>query len=295
MIWTRSFPRLARGRGAKTASAGLALLLALLLLASTACLSWRQAPEPLPALVYAAAEEPQALILLLPGLLSDPEDFDRHGFVEAIQRARPNAEVRALDLHPGYYRDGVAEERVLEDHVLPARRRGVEEVQLIGISLGGYGAASFLSRFPDQVDGAILLAPWLGERELVEELRQAGGPTAWRAVQASEVALEDGPQDGSEGDPAVQLWLDLVPLLESSNPPKLWLAYGESDRFAGAHRQLATLLPAERTLSRDGGHRWRVWEQLLDDLVQAGALKPALELNQDAIESPPSEESRTNP
>jgi hypothetical protein len=40
------------------------------------------------------------------------------------------------------------------------------------------------------------------------------------------------------------------------------LGYGVDDRFAGAHRRFAELLPAERVRTAPGGHDWPAWRAL---------------------------------
>ena len=70
----------------------------------------------------------------------------------------------AVDAHYGYYGRRTLRERLAQDVVLPARSR-YREVWLVGISMGGMGALSYVAQYPDHIARALLLAPYLGETE----------------------------------------------------------------------------------------------------------------------------------
>jgi hypothetical protein len=56
-------------------------------------------------------------------------------------------------------------------------------------------------------------------------------------------------------------------LTSHRNSPPIYLAYGHGDRFAGAHRMLAAILPDDRIIALEGGHDWQSWEELWRRLV----------------------------
>jgi hypothetical protein len=57
--------------------------------------------------------------------------------------------------------------------------------------------------------------------------------------------------------------------------PRMWLGFGNADRFALAHRLMARSLPAAQVKETAGGHDWPVWLQLwklfLADMPAAAA------------------------
>jgi lauroyl/myristoyl acyltransferase/pimeloyl-ACP methyl ester carboxylesterase len=242
--------------------AGLGLLAAVSLLASVLALSCTtlRVPEiPLQTREYAPAGVGlgEAVVVLLPGRRSGPEAFERHGLVEVVRRARPEARVVAVDAHLGYYRKGVILERLWVDVLAAAHARG-SEIWLVGTSLGGAGALALATLHPDVVDGAVLLAPYLGSSDLITAIESAGGPRAWKAEDA--------------GDALSAMWVRTRDLAESEEGPRLFLGFGRQDRMARDSRLLAELLPADRVLLSAGGHRWAVWRGLLGGLVERGAL-----------------------
>jgi pimeloyl-ACP methyl ester carboxylesterase len=65
----------------------------------------------------------------------------------------------AVDAHAGYYLRQTVLERLREDVVAPARAAGYEKARLVGISLGGLGAALYATDHADHLAGLILLLP----------------------------------------------------------------------------------------------------------------------------------------
>lgn len=63
--------------------------------------------------------------------------------------------------------------------VFAPRRPGHDHVWVLGVSMGGLGALHYTQQHPDRVDGVIALAPYLGRRRLVAEIRDAGGLARW--------------------------------------------------------------------------------------------------------------------
>lgn len=192
-----------------------------------------------------------SLVLMLPGVSSPPEEFVEAGFLAALAAAAPGASAHVLDSHYGYYEDRSILARLHEEQVLPARAAGFRQVWLVGISLGGFGSLGYLARHPDAVDGVLALAPYLGPASLQREITAAGGPRAWAAGQTSS---DDAAMLGHA------LWRHLA--LSGTAGAKVHLGYGESDRFAHAHRLLAPLLPAAQVRTAPGGHDWPVWTAL---------------------------------
>lgn len=120
------------------------------------------------------------LVVMLPGAYSRPRDFVDEGFVDALRSRGVDADVQVVDAHLRYYEDKTIVERLRQDVVRPALARGVPQVWLVGISLGGFGALGYAARHGDEIAGVLALAPYLGRRSVLQELEAAGGPAAWR-------------------------------------------------------------------------------------------------------------------
>lgn len=198
------------------------------------------------------------LVIFLPGRGDRPEDFEERGLLAAARQAGLDADVLAVDAHLAYYYERVISERLWADVVTPARARGYRRLWLVGISLGGLGSVATLQEHPDAAAGLLVLAPYLGEPELVREIEAAGGLAHWR------------PGPAERDFRGVWAWLRGCATHGVPRPP-LWLAYGESDRYAYAHRLLASALPPERVLVAPGGHDWTAWSRLWADFLSRGA------------------------
>ena len=214
----------------------------------------------------AGASGQGTLVVMLPGVSSPPQEFVEAGFVSALAAVAPGASAHVLDSHYGYYEDGSILARLHEEQVLPARAAGFSRIWLVGISLGGFGALGYLTRYPQSVEGVLALAPYLGPASLQREIVAAGGPGAWAAARP--------PPD----DPRMlghALWhrlaLASAPVAsDSAAGAEVHLGYGESDRFAHGHRLLSPLLPPERVQTAAGGHDWPVWSALWQGWLGGG-------------------------
>lgn len=241
----------------------------LLALLAAACLSGcatlRSADGPLATLpVAVSSPEADCLVVLLPGRFDRPEAFVRNGFAEAAKRSGAKLDLLAVDAHLGYYRNGTVVERLYREVVAPARQR-YRQVWLAGISLGGAGAVMFAAEHPQEVDGLLLMAPYLGEEDLVAEIEGAGGLSAWQAPESPEAT-----------DFARRLWGWLKPYAEQKGPVPLFLGYGRDDDFARANHLLASELPGDRALVVPGGHDWRAWEAVWKGFVGRLCAEPLI-------------------
>ena len=225
------------------------------------CTFFRSATVPMPIAHYPApAANANGLLVLLPGIGDDPEDYATNGFVEMVQRANPRFDVICADAHFGYYRSQSVAQRLHDDVIAPVAER-YEHIWIGGISLGGLGSIAFLRDHKDLIDGAILLAPYMGEQEVIEEVRRAGGLRSWQPR-----AL---PVDASA---SVQLshWLWTYYHAVAEHPetmPELFLGYGEDDRFRISNGMVAETLPDRHKATLPGGHKWTVWKPLFAKLV----------------------------
>jgi pimeloyl-ACP methyl ester carboxylesterase len=237
---------------------------AALLVAATvllgACASLRPTPTPLRTLDLTPLPPPdtspaRCLVILLPGRHDSPGDFARADFAELAAQA--DADFLAVDAHLGYYYKRTVVDRLREDVIGPARSR-YDRIWLVGISLGGTGSLLYTIQHPGDVDGILLLAPFLGEEEVIEEVAAAGGLRGWRAPE---------PLDPSDFQRRLWAWL--------KNPGgeiPLYLGYGTGDDFARANGLLGRELPPERVFTVPGGHDWKAWRALWEKFLATEAL-----------------------
>jgi pimeloyl-ACP methyl ester carboxylesterase len=192
--------------------------------------------------------DPDRVLLLLPGRRSRPEDYETRGFVRAARESGIACEIVSPDAHLGYYMRRTIHVRLHEDILRPARSRGRDRVFLAGISLGALGSLITAHEFPGEVDALVLIAPYLGDDDIVGRIEEAGGLSGY---------APDRPEDLEN----LWVWLKGYAEAKETRPPLL-LAYGESDRFARAHRLLAAALPPDRVIREPGGHDWPTWGRL---------------------------------
>lgn len=206
----------------------------------------------------------ETLVVMLPGAYSRPPEFLAAGFPQALREHAVNADTLIVDSHLGYYSDRSVLRRLREEVVQPARAEGYRRIWLVGISLGGMGALGYAVRHGQDIDGVLVLAPYLGSRRLTQQVDEAGGPRAWRAAGLD----ADDPEDADEL--ARELWS--VFATPASVLPPVYLGYGRDDRFVSAHRRFAELLPGDRVCTAPGGHDWPVWRALWQSWLSQGRL-----------------------
>jgi len=239
------------------------LLLALALsLAMSGCATWRPVTVPLRTLVDAApcAQPPKTLLLLLPGSYSLPEEFVREGVVQAVRERRLAVDIVLVDAHVGYYRERSIVDRLRADVIEPARARGITHIWVAGISIGAVGAMLYADAHPGDVDGVVIIAPYLGQRLTAVEIAAAGGLAAWRAPATPVEADLDG---------ALWRWLQrqTTPGAPGRKIP-LVLGYGLDDRYAYNDEVLARAMAPSRVHTAPGGHDWSAWRPLWREIVE---------------------------
>ena len=241
---------------------------ALVLLGLSACAPFGDAKSPLPLEVAPASESPaRTLVVVLPGRRDDVDTLRDVGIARAFTQRWPHAEVVLAGATMAYYRDGSVTRRLHDEVIAPARARGVREVWLCGASMGGLGAMLYALEYPGEVDGLVLLAPYLGEPELIRGIAEGGGLRGWDPGPARPVTRDNF---------GVEVWKRLAQWArEPDAGPEIWIAFGREDRLAKAAPLLAELVPGDRLLIRDGGHQWRVWTPAAAEIAARIAKAPS--------------------
>lgn len=238
-----------------SASAALAVALA-------GCTRWLPAPVPMQSVRWAqrAAGHARCLVVFLPGLGDDAEDFERQGLVADVQRSGLSVDMIAAEATIGYYARGTFLPRLAADVVGPARARGYAEVWLIGNSMGGLGTVYYARAHTAEITGVLALAPYLGEAELIHEIEDQGGLAGWQAPPKVAAMTEDNYQR--------ELWRWLQAVIRGQERgPDLYLGFGMSDKLARQDELLAEALPDDHTFWIPGAHDWKTWRRLFEQFL----------------------------
>jgi pimeloyl-ACP methyl ester carboxylesterase len=232
------------------------LLVGLALFGGGGCAYLRRANEPMESERFVARGPRLArgAIVLLPGFGDRPATFERQGFVAALRRHAPEHDVIAADAHFGYYRAHSVVERLERDVIGPLRAQGYRELWLAGTSMGGFGAVAYARTHPERIAGLLLFAPYMGAREVTDEVVQAGGLCKYRAPERY--------VDDARGFTRANFGYLRRVACEPS-PVAVWLAVGQSDSLLPANQILGRALEPQRFLTLPGGHGWKVWTPAL--------------------------------
>jgi len=194
----------------------------------------------------------RTLVIVLPGFGVDAAEMMGHGIAGAIQEAWPEADVLLTSATFAYYRDGRLLERLQNEVVASALKKGYRRIWLAGASMGGMGALLYERERPGALEGIVLFAPFLGSNGLLHEIRAAGGLRRWDpGALPAEVGGDDYQRQVWN---MVKGWVDRPELAR-----RVWLFCGTNDRLIDGARLLAQELPGANFLELPGGHTWDTW------------------------------------
>jgi pimeloyl-ACP methyl ester carboxylesterase len=194
-------------------------------------------------------------VLLLPAAYTTPDDFLREGFVKAARARALPVDLVFVELKVQHLTDRTILRRLRHEVVLPARALGCRSIWLGGISIGGFVALAYAERYPEEIDGLCLLAPYLGNHIVTGEIERANGVHEWTP---GELAADDDER---------RIWRFIKE--HRARPSPLHLGFGRDDRFADSHRMMASALAPECVDVVPGGHEWPVWRQLWENFLDA--------------------------
>jgi pimeloyl-ACP methyl ester carboxylesterase len=187
---------------------------------------------------------------LLTGTYSEPEDFVREGFPQALRDHGIDAEVVMAEVRAAWFADGSIVRRIEESVVEPGRMRGHSRIWLAGISLGGLAALGYAARHARPLEGIALIAPYPATREVLREVDAAGGLERW------------DPEIPAGGDLEREAWRWLAHRDRDETRVVCYIASG--DRFAEGQRRIAATLGEGAARELPGGHDWPAWRALWD-------------------------------
>lgn len=224
------------------------------------------APVPMRAVDYPAAKPPaKCLVVFLPGMGDDADDFSKHGMVQEVQRRSLSIDVVAANATFGYYTRGIFPERLAADVMAPRNTGKYQQVWLIGNSMGGFGALFYSRQHTPDITGVLALSPFLGVDDLIDEIYAAGGLSKWKAP--AKVDKMD------EGNYQRELWRWLQAVTSGKEPsPQLYLGFGDNDKLRRADELLAEHVPQDHLYRDPGAHEWDSWHRLLTKFLDQGPL-----------------------
>ncbi len=201
------------------------------------------------------------LLVLLPPAQARLEDFLAQGFISAVRERNIRADLALVEITYEHLMDKTGVSTLHEQVVLPAQAAGYRQIWLVGISLGAFHALYYVAKHAPHLAGVHLVAPYPGTRDVLAEIRAAGGPLPWA----------DAPHSGQSDERAWWRWLCREARSGQWRTP-VHLSTGSEDRFVRGQRMMADLLPAEHVRTLPGGHAWPVWQTLWQQWLDHGPL-----------------------
>lgn len=209
----------------------------------------------------------RGLIVFLHGLGDNAASFERWGLVE---RAKQHGwDSIAVGSHFGFYRGFTLVDALEADVFSRAQAMGYRQVWIVGVSMGGFGALSYAQAHPEDIDGVMLFAPYLGEPEVLAEIREAENLGEWESGDLA--TMED-----SRPRQTRKVWVWIREQLQARNRSgtPIFLTYGTEDPGASDHALLGGFLPSDRVVARPGNHKWTTWSPLSEQLFDTAWASP---------------------
>jgi pimeloyl-ACP methyl ester carboxylesterase len=205
------------------------------------------------------AASPPVTLLLLPPAKASADDFEREGFLEALNAHRIPARVLRselpLDLYAGQQIVDLLRE-ALREAAGPGQSR---PIWVAGISLGGMTALACARDCPGMFEVVFAISPWPGPRTLWSDIAQAPSVSSWAA--ASHRTYDD--------ERRVWRWLGQG----TPGAGEVLVGWGRSDRFAQGQSLLASALAPPQRLSCEGGHDWDTYRTLWHQFLARQAMR----------------------
>lgn len=232
----------------------MAELLGLLFLANALLFSGcaHFASQPLDILYYTGdSTSHKNLFVFVRGLGGSHRSFAEEGIVEATWQRDIDFDMVAPDSHFAYYSERTLIERLRQDVILPARKKGYQNIWLVGPSMGGLGSLLYIQEHPEDIAGIYLMSPFLGYNGIINEIKAQGGLQQWQ------------PGDYSpEKDWQRMLWHWIKTEVAAQKTPPIYIGFGNDDTYVEAQKLFATALPTDRITRMEGGHDYETFKAL---------------------------------
>ncbi|MGD9385968.1 MAG: alpha/beta hydrolase-fold protein [Thioalkalispiraceae bacterium] len=205
---------------------------------------------------FDAGEKPaRHLIVLISGRGASASYFQDNRWVEIAREHGIQADFVSPYAHYGYYMTRALLPRLKEDVIIPAKQQGYQTISLVGISMGGLGSILYSQQHPEDIDRIYLLAPYLGDNRVHQQIRAQGGLANWEM------------QQENADDWNYYIWQFLKEFTQHPRQREnLFLGYGQQDTMQGVDI-LQQSLPDDQVITIPGGHKdvvfTRLWELML--------------------------------
>ena len=212
--------------------------------------------KALPSVRYSGMTGKRSLVVLFPTMGGKGSHYETQGFLDEVWERGFEASLEVLDVKPSLYLGSRIVELVKTEVIEPAKTEGFEEIYLVGISMGGHGVLLYATTYPEDVDGIVLLAPFISGDTASEAIDEAGGLDTW----------EDCPF--LAWTHACNLWKALqVYVTDPWNQRKVVLGFGTEDIFVEQCRVLGDVLLPEQVFTVPGEHNWATWKELFSKVA----------------------------
>ncbi len=207
--------------------------------------------KKLPSVRYSGMTGKRSLVVLFPGIGGKGAHYTTQGFLDEVWERGFEASMEVLEVKPSLYLGSRIVELVKTEVIEPAKAEGFEEFYFVGVSMGGHGVLLYATTYPEDVDGIVILAPFISFDFSSEAIEEAGGLEKW----------QDCPF--LAWDYGCNVWKSLqIYVSDPRNQRKVVLGFGREDRFVDQCRVLADALLPEQVFTVPGGHDWATWKEL---------------------------------
>lgn len=231
----------------------------------SSCSLFVDVKEPLHLLWDKTGKRTENLIIFIPGLYDSNNKFKKELFFETARNEGVEADLVAVNMSVVHLANQMLAERINKDVLEYVKNDGYKNIWLVGLSIGGLSSLVYLKNNEENICGVVVLAPYLGDEYLAEEIKEAGGIKSW-------VPVLDKLKDSVDVE-VDALWLWLAKKNHLSN---IYLGYGKQDSITVGSLTLETLLDKKNVIVIDGEHDWktgrRIWEAQLKSRVETGLL-----------------------
>lgn len=243
-----------------------ALAAAATLLTLSACSVIGTPRDPIETVKVPGTEAGGALVVVLPGFIFDAHDLRDEGVADAIHRGWPGADVVLVSATFPYYRSGQLVPQLHQHVIAPARAQGYREIWLAGGSMGGMGVLLYEWTHPGELTGIVLMSPFLGADDLLDDIRETG-LSQW---QPEALAPQmDGDNYQQHVWNMIKGWRQRPELAR-----RAWLVCGTEDPLFEGVQLLAPEIPRGQYMASPGGHNWKYWIPAAEDTFRRIANRP---------------------
>lgn len=223
--------------------------------------------EPIDLLWDKTGDKTESLIIFLPGLFDSADKFKKESFFSIAREEGIKADMVAANTNIGHLGERVLIKRIEEDVFKHIESVGYKNIWMVGVSIGGLSSLVYFQKHEKDFCGLVVLAPFLADDDLLEEIKKKGGVRKWLP--------EAGKLKDSVDEQMESIWLWLGAKKDTSN---IYLGYGKHDRYIAGSRLLEGLLEKNNVIKVKGKHDWKtgrkIWREQLASRAKTGFLQP---------------------